>query len=273
MFAAAALVGGVLGPGSGVGPGLGVGVGVGFGVGVGEAPIPGYELVWHDEFEGEELDATKWKPWALGPRRDAVNVADAATLDGEGCLVISTRRAERGGETVYESGGVWTEGLYEPTFGYLEARIRLQTQIGHWSAFWLNCSPMGEPVGDPHAGGVETDIMEFHRRMRDGTAVQHNLHWDGYGDAHKSRGREVSVQGLAEGFHTFGVLWTAEEYVFFVDGVETLRVREAEGGAISRRAEYLILSLEVGDWAGDIAGADLPDGMVVDWVRVWEKRE
>lgn len=238
-----------------------------------EPPIPGYSLVWHDEFDGETLDGTRWKPWAIGPRRDAVNTEDAARLDGEGRLIITTTRAEEGGTTVYHSGGVWTRGLYEPTFGYLEARIRLQREIGHWSAFWLNCSPMGEPVGDPHAGGVETDIMESHHRMRGGRAVQHNLHWDGYGADHKSRGREVSVQGLMDGFHTFGVLWTAEEYVFFVDGVETWRVREADGGAISRRPEHLILSLEVGDWAGDIVGAALPDGMAVDWVRVWQKAE
>lgn len=234
-------------------------------------PIPGYQLVWHDEFDADTLDPAKWKPWALGPRRDAVNVEDAAQLDAEGRLVISTQRTERDGETTIQSGGVWSQGLYEPTFGYLEASIKLHTQPGHWAAFWLNCSPMGDPLGDPHAGGVETDIMEFHHRMQDGAAVQHNLHWDGYADDHKSRGREVSVQGLMDAFHTFGVLWTPEEYVFFVDGVETYRVREADAGAISHRPEYLILSLEVGDWAGDIADAELPDGMVVDWVRVWQK--
>lgn len=263
MFAAAAVVTTVLGPGQSLNAPPGVG----------DPPLPGYELVWHDEFDGEELDRSKWEPWAPGPRRDAVNVGDAARLDSEGHLAISTRRAERDGQTIYETGGVWTRGLYEPTYGYLEASIRLQSQIGHWAAFWLNCSPMGDPVGDPHAGGVETDIMEYHHRMRAGTAVQHNLHWDGYGKDHKSRGHEVGVQGLGEGFHTFGVEWTPDEYVFFVDGVETYRVREKDGGAISRRGEYLILSLEVGDWAGDIAGAELPDGMVVDWVRVWQKPE
>lgn len=238
-----------------------------------EPPIPGYALVWHDEFEGETLDRTKWSPWAPGPRRDAVNTEDAPSLDGEGNLRITTSRAEEDGKVVYRSGGVWTRGLFEPTFGYLEARIRVQTQIGHWCAFWLNCSPMGEPVGDPAAGGVEIDVMEFHHRMQAGGAVQHNIHWDGYGEHHESRGHEVRVQHLADEFHTFGVLWTPEEYVFYVDGVETWRVRAADGGAISARPEYLILSLEVGDWAGDIAGADLPDSMVVDWVRVWQKAQ
>lgn len=233
-------------------------------------PIPGYTLAWHDEFEGNEIDATKWKPWALGPRRDAINTADAATLDGKGHLFINTRRVQDDGQTRYETGGVWTHGLYEPTFGYIEARIKLHTQIGHWAALWLNCSPMGDPVGDPAKGGVEIDVMEYHHRMRGGQAVQHNIHWDGYAKDHKSRGREVTVQNLTDGFHTFGMLWTSDEYVFFVDGVETFRVRSKDGGAISHRPEYLILSLEVGDWAGDIKNAELPDGMIVDWVRVWK---
>lgn len=233
-------------------------------------PIPGYVLAWHDEFAGQAIDATKWKPWALGPRRDAINVADAATIDGEGFLHINTRRVEENGATRYETGGLWTKDLYEPTFGYIEARIKLHTQIGHWAALWINCSPMGDPVGDPGRGGVELDVMEFHHRMRGGNAVQHNIHWDGYGKDHKSRGREVTVQNLDDGFHTFGMLWTSGEYVFFVDGVETFRVTSKDGGAISHRPEYIILSLEVGDWAGDIKNAELPDGIVVDWVRVWQ---
>jgi len=233
-------------------------------------PIPGYTLAWHDEFEGRTLDATKWKPWALGPRRDAINTAEAHHLDGNGFLHITTRRVEQDGQTRYESGGVWTRGLYEPTFGYIEARIKLHAQIGHWAALWLNCASMGDPVGDPARGGVETDIMEFHHRMRHGHAIQHNLHWDGYGEYHKSRGHEVTVQHLTDEFHTFGLLWTPDEYVFFVDGVETFRVHQDDGGAISHRPEYLILSMEVGNWAGDIAQATLPDGIVVDWVRVWQ---
>ena len=116
-------------------------------------PLPGYTLAWHDEFSGDTIDDTKWKPWALGPRRDAINVADAGTLDGDGFLHINTRRVEENGQTRYETGGLWTKDLYEPTFGYVEARIKLHTQMGHWAALWLNCSPMGEPVGDPGRGG------------------------------------------------------------------------------------------------------------------------
>ena len=38
-----------------------------------------------------------------------------------------------------------------------------------------------------------------------------------------------------------------------------------------KRSEYIILSLEVGKWAGDIAKATLPDNLYVDYVRVYQK--
>ncbi len=235
-------------------------------------PIPGYVLAWHDEFDGPALDSTRWKPWALGKRRDALNVADAIRFDGDGHLVLTTRRVQTAeGKTEYHTGGVWTSGLYEPCFGYLEARLEVHKRGGHWCAFWLNSNGMGKPVGDPAKAGVEMDIMEYHHRLDGGRRVQQTLHWDGYGADHKTRGHTPLVQGITAGFHTYGLLWTKDEYVFFVDGVETWRVTAKDGGAISNRPEHMILSLEVGDWAGPIDKVELPDSIRVDWVRVWQQ--
>ena len=39
----------------------------------------------------------------------------------------------------------------------------------------------------------------------------------------------------------------------------------------TRVEQFMILSCEVGRWAGNIAEADLPDRVLVDWVRVWKK--
>ncbi|MCG3124393.1 MAG: Glucan endo-1,3-beta-glucosidase A1 [Phycisphaerales bacterium] len=246
-------------------------------------PIPGYTLVFSDDFDGDRLDPGRWKPWALGPRRDAVNTADAAKVDGQGYLVITTSVAPAPATSsdnappaapVIHTGGVWTKDIFEPTFGYFEARIKFHDRLGHWGAFWLNCGGMGSIPGNPHETGVEMDVIEFHHKMKgkDGLyRAQQTLHWDGYGKDHKSKGHTPVVQSLADDFHTYGLLWTNDEYVFFIDGVETWRVREKDGGAISHRPEYLILSLEVGDWAGKINLTDLPDSMLVDWVRVWQE--
>ena len=157
-----------------------------------------------------------------------------------------------------------TKGKYEPTFGYFECRVTLQKEIGHWSAFWLQTPTQGQPLDDVAKAGCEIDIFEYLRKR--GDTVQHTLHWNGYGEHHKMAAQLAEVPGLTEGWHTFGLLWTDSEYVFYVDGKETWRTTK---GA-SHRSQFIILSLEVGPWAGDIAEATLPDHLYVDYVRVYQ---
>ena len=221
-----------------------------------------YKLVWSDEFEGDTLDMTKWGYRGLGPRRDAINVKDTVTLDGKGHLVLTTKRSG----SDYHTAMIGTQGKFETTFGYFECRVKLQEQLGHWSAFWLQSPSLGNPLGDPAKAGTEIDIFEYLRK--DGDRVHHNLHWDGYSKQHhKHAGQTVTVEGLSTGWHTVGLLWTETEYVFYIDGEETWRSSEG----VSHRDEYIILSLEVGKWALSIADAKLPDHFYVDYVRVYQK--
>lgn len=231
-----------------------------------DIPVKGYKLVWSDEFDGKTLDMTKWGYRALGKRGKAYVVKDTVNLDGQGNLVMTTKKS---GDQ-YHTAMISTTGKYEPTFGYFECRVLLQTQIGHWSAFWLKCPTYGKEVGNPAACGAEIDIYEYLRTFGDG--VEHAVHWDGYGKDHKEDcSKTLPIPGLGKGWHTFGLLWTETEYVFYVDGKETWRTKNG----ISKRSEYIILSLEVGEWiggdAGDIAKANLPDHLYVDYVRVYQK--
>jgi len=222
---------------------------------------PEYKLVWADEFDGRSLDLAKWGYRGLGPRRDAINSAECVTLDGEGHLVLTTRRSLDGILT----GMIGTQGKFEPQYGYFECRIRLQKQPGHWSAFWLQSPAYGKIINDVANTGTEIDVFEYLTSF--GDALQHTLHWDGYGSAHQSTKAAPVVPGLRESWHTIGFLWTPDAYVFYVDGRETWRTMEG----ISHRPEYLILSLEVGTWAGDIGQAVLPDSLLVDYIRVFQR--
>jgi len=220
-----------------------------------------YKRVWSDEFEGAKLDPGKWDYRQLGPRRDAVNVKETVALDGKGHLILTTRRS---GDQVH-TAMIGTQGKFETTFGYVECRVKLQEQIGHWSAFWLQTPTMGQHIGDPAKAGAEIDIFEYLRKDVD--LIRHNLHWDGYGEHHKHSGKNARIAGLEKGWHTVGLLWTDTQYVFYVDGKETWRTTDG----LSQRDQYIILSLEVGKWAGAIADATLPDHLYVDYVRVYQK--
>ena len=67
-----------------------------------------------------------------------------------------------------------------------------------------------------------------------------------------------------EGWHTYSVFWTPAEYVFYVDNRETWRTK---AGGVCQVPVYILLSDEIGRWAGDIAKAELPDRFLVDYVR------
>ncbi len=98
-------------------------------------------------------------------------------------------------------------------------------------------------------------------------SVQHTFHWDGYGPDHKTEGNVVQVPGIMNGFHTFGLWWKPDEYVFFIDGRETWHTA---AGGVCQVPEYMLLSDEIGSWGGDILKAELPDHFLVDYVRVYD---
>jgi beta-glucanase (GH16 family) len=218
-----------------------------------------WKLVWHDEFDGTALDLTKWVYGHEGRRKGGWWSHEAVALDGQGHLVIKTSKV---GEK-YVDGCITTQRRFEHAFGYYVARIKLQEQPGHWSAFWMTTPGVGK-VGDGGRDGTEIDIME---KPSLDDRVHHTFHWDGYGKAHRSEGKRVSVPGVMTGFHTFGLLWTPEEYVLYVDGRETWRT---QAGGVSQVPEYILLSDEIGEWGGDITKARLPDEFQVDYVRVYD---
>jgi len=219
-----------------------------------------WKLAWHDEFDGTELDESKWDV-PEGKRRDAWWSKKAIALDGKGHLAI---RVLKEGDKYYD-GCVRTRGKFEHAFGYYVARIRLQKSAGHWSAFWLYNHSVGK-VGHGGMDGTEIDIME--KPWLD-DRVQHALHWDGYGEHHKSKGHVSKDPGIMDGWHTYALLWTPDEYVFTIDGKERWRTK---AGGVCQVPLYLKLSDEAQfkGWAGDVRKATLPDEFLTDYVRVYD---
>ncbi|MCY3020243.1 MAG: glycoside hydrolase family 16 protein [Planctomycetota bacterium] len=219
-----------------------------------------WKLVWHDEFDGETLDMTKWDIPEC-KRHDAWWSKKAVALDGKGNLVVKMLKE---GDKYYDAC-VRTKGKFEHAFGYYVARMQLQKEPGHWSAFWLYNDSVGK-VGNEGRDGTEIDIME--KPWLD-DRVQNTLHWDGYGKDHKSKGEVAKVPGVMEGWHTFSLLWLPEEYVFYTDGKETWRTK---AGGVCQAPLYIKLSDEaqMKGWAGDLTKAKLPDQFLVDYVRVYD---
>jgi beta-glucanase (GH16 family) len=238
-------------------------------------PPAGYALAFEDQFDGNALDTTSWNALSE-PRIDAVSTPDAVTVSG-GVLDITTYT--QGG--VHRTGFLTTEGKFSLRYGYFEAKIRFNDSPGSWCAFWLTSPTVGTPLGDPGKAGVEIDVVE-HRVTDQGgwdalaDMVALNLNWDGYDENKKNEQRVLPLPGGARvqhEWHTYGVLWTAQGYTFYVDGVALW----STSSAISNIPEELRLTCEVDDggWAGFVpkggygARAASTTRMEVDWVRAW----
>lgn len=190
---------------------------------------------------------------------------------------------------------------FSAKYGYFEVRCIAPPTIGIWSAFWLmpdEGTGMGpDDVMGTGADGVEIDVMESPWKYATGgkESVQHVVHGDGYTDTKSDKSDRYKVPDMYSEFHTYGVLWTEEEYVFFIDGAETWRTRHTVDGqtlGVSEVNEYMILSVEVGghtaedgtfvegkeadgskSWCGNPAKNDKSKhyDFVIDYVRVYQK--
>ena len=144
--------------------------------------------------------------------------------------------------------------------------MKMHSTTGFWGAFWMMCGEVGKVDGSA-VSGVEIDIIESGERARSG--VNHAIHWDGYGEHHKSAAKVIRDEGQYDGgWHTYALQWTEKEYIFYIDGKETWRTDE---GGICSRPGYLKLTTEFGTWAGPIVPEELPDCVRVDWVRVYRE--
>ncbi len=221
-----------------------------------------YKLVWEDNFDGTELDTEKWNLRGMGPRRIGYNDPKMVDVkDGNLLLMYDIRKDS------IMAGAVGTQNTYLTHYGYFECRAKMQKSIGPWAAFWIQ-SPGISSGEDPAVYGAEIDIFEYFRNYSpDHNQMTHCIHW-AYGPNQKSSGARVStLEGLGEGFHTFGLEWTPEKYAFYIDGLKFHEVTEG----LSHVDEYMILSMEIPATLEGIKKASAPDTLFVDYVKVYKK--
>lgn len=243
------------------------------------SPTDGMNLVFAEEFEGDELDTDIWHTcfwWApttctietqksLGLyTEDNVTVAD-------GVLRLQARREQAvgwNGKTYdYTSGAVSTGGSdysvprkspgFTFRYGYAEARIWVPAGQGLVPAFWL---PMADRSWPP-----EIDIMEI--LGHDPTRTTMHYHYRRANGTHANVGDGWRGPDFSAGWHIFGVDWQPGSLVWYVDGVERARYTDA---TVTDKRAYLLINLAVGGtWSGppDDTTA-FPLDLLVDWVRV-----
>ena len=234
-----------------------------------------YVLTFFDDFDGDDIDPTKWERCPEQKRPAGYYWDDDMVSVVDGNLVMTTAVSEETGRPI--AGGIRTKGLFEQSGGYFEIKCTVQDVPGYWSAFWLMCDEQlfAEGYCDGTAkDGAEIDIFEAcHYETK---KVNQNIHFDGYGSKHVQLPNVMLNTHVYDGgYHTFALLWTKDAYIFFIDGKEVYRVQEGDGKypGFCEPEMYLKISAEIGTWAGNIKKDQLPNSWKVDYVRVYQLSE
>ena len=253
-----------------------------------------WKLVWNDEFDGTELDRTKWdyRLCMMGQRWPAWT-DKGVTLDGksnavftlieENGLPVSSqlqtgynfmdepvlRTTSFPGEELQWNIGKLKESMFLHAHGYYECRCRLQQKPGWWSAFWIQSPIIGASLNSRQTG-TEIDIMES---FSPGEVIESFLHTGGYGQDRRSFGAGNARKLDKTVFHRFGVRWDKDSYTFYTDG--------KEDGKCDRNPsdcpEFILISTETCGYRSPerkpVASAfdAVGDTFVVDYVRVFEE--
>lgn len=250
-------------------------------------PIPvsedeGWELVWHDEFDGEVIDRSNWNfdigGWGWGNGEGQYYTDRPVNARVENGLLVIEARQEKYEEKYYTSARLLTQGLQAFQYGRIEARIKVPEGAGLWPAFWMlgddfNRDPIDPIISNwPNAG--EIDIMEYLGREPD--LIMGTAHGPGYAGAGGLGRWNRQEYLIADAFHTYAVEWNYEGISWFYDGEHYFTLAREDVGErewVFDKEFFILLNLAVGgQWPGPV-GLDtkFPANVYVDYVRVYQE--
>ncbi len=224
-----------------------------------ETDLPGWHLVWSDEFDGDTVDTTKWRieDAALIKNNELQYYAPDDVYVEDGRLVLRSQRRPMGGRQ-YTSGLVDTRGKFAQAFGRIEIRAKLPKTQGMWPAHWM--------LPDDGSWPPEIDIMESVGHQP--TFMVMSLHTGTWPEL-ETQNQEILGPDLSADFHTFGLEWEPGRMSWLVDGEEKFRVTND----VPAKPFYLILNTAIGGMMGGDPDETtvFPQYHYIDYVRVYGK--
>lgn len=247
----------------------------------------GYNLLWHDEFNGTELNDVNWsydphKPgWTNAELQEYTESTDNVFIKDGALILKAIKTVDDSGKDYYTSGKVKSVRKQDFTYGKVCVRAKVPAGQGLWPAIWMMPTKESKYGTWPRCG--EIDIMEILGNQPEITYG--TIH---YGEPHAEQQGSYILEGetFADDFHEFSVEWEPGELRFYVDGNLFHTCNDwftaAKGDAEKPYPApfdqdfYVQLNLAVGGtWPGnpdettDFSKAEF----VIDYVRVYQKPE
>jgi beta-glucanase (GH16 family) len=213
-------------------------------------PGPQWKRVTKEDFDTFRPDV--WGTYdSVGAFGNGLRRSSAVSVS-DGLLNITARNGNVSGGMAHQLG---------QTYGRWEFRARTDKGRGFGSAILL------WPDSEHFPEDGEIDIMEVPSETRD--RAHFIVHFPGPGGSDKVYG-SYAVDDFSQ-WHTFAVDWLPDRIVFYVDGVERLRVTDRN--IIPKKPMHLAIQFDQGpkkDWiAPPDASTPAAFSLQVDWVRIY----
>lgn len=263
-----------------------------------------WKMVWNDEFNGNQLDSTKWAYWENGNPWNAGNYLDEngnlvnqygfdakhfylrdnvrvengnmiITLKKETDKKVNINGVER--RILYSSGAIHTRNLYNVQYGKIEMRAAMPEGIGTWPAFWM--WPAGYSQVDGNANG-EIDIVEtYGDDMRRATGTLHVLKSDNTYETFDGDDYKLSKwpREKLTNFNTYAVEWDDKgiKWLFNNKVYKKFSYKELEKRGLQNpfnQPYFIMINVALSKKTGEDGDVDFPTEMKVDYVRVYQKK-
>lgn len=245
-----------------------------------------WRCTFADEFDGTELDASKWQPLTtvssnLRGGNDCWVDSQKNITVSDGFLHLTSRREDKPftctkpdgttAESQVSSGSVTTFGAFAQTYGRWDIRARFPevTLPGSQGSVWI--TPQEDTYGAWPTSG-EIDIAEFYSLYPD--RVVPYVHYGSSADDRTVTNTLCLVKDPWN-FHTYSMTWTPGQITITIDGARCVGHEIHPSSPLQGSQPFdqpFVLNLTQTMGVGTntpLPGTPLPLTTDIDYVRVW----
>lgn len=239
--------------------------------------IPGYTLVWNDEFDGNYIDLTKWE-YEVNGDGGGNNELQYYTASPKNSFIENGKLVIKAINETYQnrnftSARIRSKGRGDWLYGRVEVSAKIPTGVGTWPAIWM-LSTDWSYGGWPESG--EIDIMEH--VGYDPNVVHGSVHTKSYNHTiGTQKTSKLTIPTATSEFHKYIIEWFDDHIDFYIDDTKYFTFNNENNGweawPFDKRF-HLILNVAVGGNWGGVYGVDVkafPAKMEIEYVRVYKK--